>query len=625
MVQFRICFAFVFEALIPLAMAGAASHHPASAPASQIAPAVEGTPSTPSSVLQSNANLVLVDVVATDRGTPVLNIPRDRFHIFENGKERPIVAFDLHRPNPDAASVKAQAAALQAQIASLPPHTYTNLPVYPDTGTINVLLLDALNTPMADQAEARRQMIDYMSNIPPGTPTAIFTLASHLQMIEGFTVDAAKLAGALKNKKASSSQSVLQEPQNSSVQTQLEEEAAALEDDSQSPSIFAIESLEQFEDDLTTFQTDLRMRMTLDAFDELARYLGGIPGRKNLIWFSGAFPITLDPDQNQTSYRNAETYADQIRKTDELLTAARVAVYPVDARGLMNMPTLAVDYQPSGNSMRVSNRGKVTPQSLGQNINSDETKFFNQNEEEHQSMKTVAEETGGRAFFNTNDLKGAVGSAIESGDSFYTLAFVPRGKLDGQYRRIKVEIEGSHYELAYRRGYYADSSEKSSNHNPDVLSPEEASLLRGAPDSTQVIFAASVLPADDPEFDRLKKEKGAIGEMASTLKGPLHRYIVQFTVEPDTLTFNSIPGGLRQARLEFVLMAYSADGNRVNYEDRGFQINLNPDRYAFTMKYGVRGMMALDLPPGQDSLRVAVIDLSNQHTGSLEVPLNVGK
>ena len=117
-------------------------------------------------VLHSTTNLVLVDVVATDHGKPVLDIAQSRFHVFEDGKERPIASFDQHRPSPAPAS----AASIEAQIASFPAHTYTNLPIYPDTGVLNVLLLDALNTPVKDQAEARREMIEYMGNIPRAHP-----------------------------------------------------------------------------------------------------------------------------------------------------------------------------------------------------------------------------------------------------------------------------------------------------------------------------------------------------------------------------------------------------------------------------------------------------------------------
>ncbi|HUA97886.1 MAG TPA: VWA domain-containing protein [Terracidiphilus sp.] len=611
----------VLAGLSLVALFAAVLRHPAPALAAQSAPA----PSTPSSgaVLQTNANLVLVDVVVTDHGNPVLGLDRDRFRVFEDGKERPVVAFDRHVPAPGVAPQLA--AEMKAQIASLPPHTFTNLPVYPSTGVTNVLLLDALNTPVKDQQQARLEMIQYLSSIKPGTELAIFTLASHLQLVEGFTTDAARLTEVLKSKKTSSSQSVLQEPQDSSAQTQLEQEAAHLEQDSGSPPEFTIESIEQFEADLTTFQTDLRVRMTLDAFDELARYLGGISGRKNLIWFSGSFPITLDPDSSQTGYRNTESYADEIRQTDDLLTAARVAVYPIDARGLMTSTTLDVAYQPSQNSMGASGHGRGSSRSLGGNINADDTKFLTQNEEEHDAMKIVAGQTGGRAFYNTNDLKDAVAEAVDNGDSFYTLGFVPRGRLDGHYRRVKVEVGGGSYDLSYRKGYYADPASKRSSHTPGAAAPLQTALLHGAPGSTQILFAARVLPSTDPAFAAVKMSKDPIGQMVAGLKGPLHRYMVDFTVDPSTVAFPEMPQGDHRASLQFVLMAYDPSGNRINYDDRSFQLNLNPQQYAFTLHYGVRARLALDLPAGTGSLRLAVLDLSNEHTGSLEVPIAIPK
>jgi VWFA-related protein len=264
-IHFRIRPAVAVAALIWCALACSTPGDAARVRAAQTTPAA----SSPS--IKTSANLVLVDVVATDHGKPVLDIARDRFRIFENGKERPIIAFDQHHG--EDASAAALAAQIKTQIASLPAHTFTNLPLYPATGATNVLLLDALNTPMADQAQARYQMIQYMKNIPQGAPIAIFTLSSHLRMIEGFTTDAAQLAAVLKGSKASPSQSVVSEPQSTSAQMAIEQEMANLDSPAGPPSPEVLMAMQDFESDLTTFQTDLRVRMTLDAFDELARYL----------------------------------------------------------------------------------------------------------------------------------------------------------------------------------------------------------------------------------------------------------------------------------------------------------------------------------------------------------------
>jgi len=593
--------------------------------AAQPAPSPVAANSAPgTTTLQATTNLVLVDVVATDHGKPLLDIAVNRFHVFEDGKEQPIASFDRHRPSPWPPS----AASIAAQIVSPPAHTYTNLPIYPDTGVLNVLLLDALNTPVKDQLEARRQMIEYMGNIPKGTQMAICTLASHLQLVEGFTTDAARLTKVLKSNATASSQSVVLENPNDSVQTTLDQEAAELE---QSPSpaelpVFAIQSLEQFETDLTTFQTDLRARTTIDAIDEMARYLSAIPGRKNLIWFSGSFPITFDPDANQTSYRNVESYADKIREASDLLTAARVAVYPVDARGLMTSPIADASYVVSPNTMTVSNRGTASSHPVSSNIDSDDKKFMNQNAAERESMKLIAEETGGKAFVNSNDLKGAVAEAVEDGDSYYTIGFFPSGKLDGHYRRIKVNVDDGHYDLAYREGYYADPGNKPSGHNPGEPNSVVAAASHGAPSATQVLFAARVLPATDPAFAGAKMDtSAAVGAMAAKLKGQMRLYIVDFTVDPSTVTFNSTADDAREAQLEFVLTAYDQDGSRVNYVDKGFQINLNSERYKWTLDHGLRARIALDVPAAQTSLRIAVQDLTTGRVGSLEVPLYAAK
>jgi VWFA-related protein len=566
--------------------------------------------------------MVLVDVVVTDHGKPAHGIDRSSFHIFEDGHEQAIASFEEHQPHP----VSPNAIKAAAQIAALPPHTYTNVSPYPAASAVNVLLLDALNTPMADQAELRKEMIEYLGKVPSGTPIAIFALASRLQLITGFTTDAAALAKAMKGKTASPSQSVMMEPQSTSTQMALEQEAAAMED--MGTPIFSIQSIEQFEADLTTFQTDQRVRMTIDAMDELARYLSAIPGRKNLIWFTGSFPVTLDPDSNQSSYRNTESYADNIREASNLLGATRVAVYPVDARGLMTSPTADASYVPSPNSMTVNNRGKASSHSPSSNIGSDNTKFMSQNAEEHGSMTLIAEETGGKAFFNSNDLKGAVADVMDSGSSYYTIAYVPpSAKLDGSFRRIKVTVNGGGDKLAYRDGYYAAPGygPGSSERNSAGAKLITAAILHGAPPATQILMTARVLPSTDAQFKNVALPTDPAGQMAATIKGPPHLYVVDLDVDPRGIGFNDAAEGGHEARIQFLLVGYDAQGNRVNYQDQPLDITLKPRQFENIMGNGLHARMFLDLPAGSGFLRIAVQDMNAGRAGSLEVPLQAAK
>ena len=171
---------------------GTAPQQAASAPQSTSIAKQEPVPS--STVLHTGADLVLVDVVVTDHGgNPIPGLDKSRFHILEDGHEQAITSFDEHTPSAQTPG---------ASPTPLPPNTFTNIPAYPDTQTVNVLLLDGLNTLLPDQMRVRQQMLQYMSNIKPGTPLAIFTLSSRLRMIKGFTTNPAELVKVLASSKA---------------------------------------------------------------------------------------------------------------------------------------------------------------------------------------------------------------------------------------------------------------------------------------------------------------------------------------------------------------------------------------------------------------------------------------
>jgi len=587
--------------------------------AAQPAANPQQVPSAPgTTVLRTNANLVLVDVVVTDRGNAAHGLDRSHFHIFEDGHEQPITSFDEHQP---AASTAAPGAFDPR--AALPPHTYTNLPKYPEASAVNVLLLDALNTPVQNQMDVRRQMIDFLGKIEPGTELAVFGLSSRLRMITGFTNDVAQLGKALKDPR-SVQQSVVLDPDSDQALDNSISDMATMGAGSS-----AIGVMQQFQADITAFQTDQRVQMTLDAMQQLARYLSGVPGRKNLIWLSGSFPIALDPDDAlQSPFQDMRNYSDQIHETSELLSAARVAVYPVDARGLMTLPSTNASYTPSTNltgsgstgSRRRRGGSSASNSSNRPNPGNDDAKAMKQLMMEQATMQQVAVETGGQDYINTNGLKEALASAIDNGSSYYTVGYVPAAShLDGSFHKIEVRIENPRFKLAYRRGYFADDPRKHSSFNVGETSLVRAAALHGAPPATQIVFQARVLPANDPALKDVKLPAGPAGEMASTLKTPTHRVIVAVTADARDFAFNQGAGGAQVARVEFALIAFDIDGKRLNYFDHGFQMSIAPEKFAQIMKAGIPLRMALDLPPGPACLRIAVHDLNTDRAGSLEV------
>src|SRR5208282_220537 len=296
-------------------------------------------PQTAGPTIRTASSLVVVDVIVTDDGKPVKGLQKQTFQVFEDGREQAIKVFEEHN--------SANASQIQS-MPPLPPNTYSNFPESTVTTAANVLLLDALNTPLKDQTYLRQQMIEYLKTIPDGTRIAIFTLASRLRIVQGFTSDRTPLLAALNDKRNSPGESPLLPNPDDATATNL---VNGLQNIGASSQVVA--SLKEFQADQAAFQIDLRVQMTMDALQQLAEYLGGIPGRKNLIWFSGSFPLSLDPDVslNDTSsvsgarggpsrntsggeFSVAREYSEQLKETSELLTASRVSVYPVDARGL---------------------------------------------------------------------------------------------------------------------------------------------------------------------------------------------------------------------------------------------------------------------------------------------------
>ena len=571
----------------------------------------------PAAVLHTTTSLVLVDVVATEHGNAIHGLNQGQFHIFEAGREQTISSFDEHRP--EAAPAAASPAA-----PPLPPHVYSNVPVYAEAGAINVLLLDGLNTPAADQMEVRRQMIQYLGKIPPGTSLAVFTLASRLRLVQGFTTNVAELAKAMQNPKAGVQPSVVLNPQNDTVLDSMN--ATAANTPWLSPE--ALSAMLQFQADLTAFQVDMRVGMTIEALQQLARYLSAIPGRKNLIWFSGSFPIALDPDDSLRSpFQAMRSYTEQMKQAAELLSAARVAVYPVDARGLMTFPSSDASYAgaPALQSSGTRTQGiKNAAVGSATNVGRDNRNFLQEVQTSQAGMEQIAAETGGKAFINTNGLKEAVGHAVENGSSYYTVGYVPGAKdFDGQYHKLQVRLDNCDCQLAYRQGFYADPPDKPSNRLPGSVSPIVPATLHGAPPSTQILFQDQVFPASNPVFQGVKLPDGPAGKMAESLKKPAQRYLVDLTVDAHGLAFDTLPDGAHQAQMEFALVAYDAEGSRVNYLDRVYAMKIVPDQFERTLARGIHVRLALDLPPGQGFLRIALHDLSVDRAGSLEIPLTV--
>ncbi len=548
-------------------------------------------------MFRTNADLVLVDVVVREKGKAVEGLSASEFHVTENGQEQKVTIFEEH---------KATDAVQASKGPALPEHVYSDFPEYAVASAANVLLLDALNTPISDQKYARQQMIKYLHKIPAGTRVAVFTLGSRLQMVRGFTTDQGAVEQAIGGKRGAAQTSpVAADP--------LDTSASALTNfGAEGPGMTAM-ALDSFSKESENFGADVRVRMTIAALEQLARYLGALPGRKNLIWFSGSFPINMDPDISNGDTGEVLNYGPLVQELDEQLARARVAMYPVDARALMTLPNANPANDPGGGQT-------LTLQSVIAGAMTNDLRQPQQWWSSHVTMEKMAEETGGKAYYDTNAVGQAVEYAIADGSNYYTLGYVPTNRnRDGSYRKVAVQVTECRCELSYRRGYEAVDPAKEDASTGGKMSPLSAAMLNGLPPLSQVIFEARVLPVGDPALRGAAPAAGPAGKPDKPLKAPVTRYMVDYSIDPHHLALKELPDGRRQAELEVAQAVYDLDSKRVNYSDAGLEVNLTPQQLARALQMGIPIHQEIDVPAGQVSLRVGVRDATSGRIGTVEV------
>jgi VWFA-related protein len=579
--------------------------------AAQAAPAATQPAGQPQSTLRANADLVLVDVVVNDeKQNPVHHLGPGDFTILEDGKAQTLKVFEEHT------------AGLPPRLPPTPkfaPGVFTNFSQAPESGALNILLFDKLNTPLNAQSVVRDQVLKYLKETPPGTRMAIFSLTTELKLLQGFTSDPELLRALVMGKKGNQGASPLMNnamngDQPGDDDPMMDTLTDALGNDPDAATIIA--DLQQFEAEQQAFQIQLRQRYTLDALNQLARYMSNLPGRKNLIWFSGSFPITILPDGDlQNPFAVVASAEDEFRETVDLLSRSQVAVYPIDARGLMTEPM--VDASQTG--LAYANN----PGAFAQNS----TKFFQKTADEHLTMDQMALATGGQAYVNTNGLKEAIGKAIESGSNYYTIAYTPANRdWNGGFRKITVKVDKPGVTLAYRRGYFADDPGKpahknaleSSLSNSTQYNPLRAAMMRGAPDPTELIFVAMVRPSSDAT-DETPAEGNLLGKKVN---GPFRRFTVSFLANPRQVECAAGQDGVHHCQLDFMTFVYDDDGTLVNMQASGISANIAEANFAAAMERNFSYRQQISVPAkGEYYLRIGMRDRTTGNLGALEIPV----
>lgn len=559
-----------------------------------VMPILAQKPSTDTPTLKTAARLVLVDVVVTDHnGKAVRGLKAADFRLTEDNASQTLRNFEEH-----VAGASAQAGAIQ-----MPPGMFTNFTTTPPDNVTNILLIDRLNTDQLNQLNLHRQLATFLKNAAPGTRIGIFILGSQLSMLQGPTTDLTRLRAAMQS--TTTREATLKPDQlHDSFADQMENLGA-------SPAV--VGSLRQFEAQTNANQLDFRVKLTLAAMNQLGRYLSGLPGRKNLVWLSGSFPLNVFPDSSRAPgdpFATAANYQAELRKTTSLLAQAQVAVYPVGVAGLRVSPVFEAE-----NNKSYANRLHASQPSRAA---TDNAEFESTVLAENDTMNVMAESTGGRAFHDTNGLAEAVASAVTDGADYYTLAYTPtNAKTDGGYRKIKLQLSNPAYTLRYRRGYFA---------SPANVAAQTSAAMRGAtslgaPAPTEIFLKSAVFPAtaDNPE----EAEAAPYNLLAANVAGPFQRYTIDTIVNPTDLAFEHGEDDKVRASFDVAVLVYRADGVLMNRLINQLHASATQQELQKDMQQGIQFHEEISVPAkGDYFLRIVVHDVVTDKVGAVEVPID---
>lgn len=509
--------------------------------------------------LRTTTRIVQVSVLVHDKkGNPIPDLTKSDFVVFDEKKQREIQSF----------SVETNAVS-ENPPSPLPPGTYSNR-IQKRAGVptgITIVLFDALNTSFSNQATARRQVIRFLRRqIQPQDRVALYSLGQNLTILHDFTSDTASLLAAL-----------------SRYEGQLTPELAASVPQTSNTGRPAMDAFlnNAFREE-SNFVVSARVRRTVIALKNIANHVSVLPGRKNLVWVSGSFPFSVGYDSLERHDDQKLLFGKDIEDAAQALTDANIAVYPVDARGLM-----APDMQP--------NEDPSSP--FGQSDASNPVASFRlPGPTNFDTMEDIAKQTGGRAFYNTNDIFGSIRQAIDDSRLTYELGFYPDDiKWNGSFHALRVQVKRPGAVVRARKGYFAWPEPKLT---PQLRQAIIAETATSPLEATGIGVVAQVSVEDPPSA---RKMRLAIGFDPR-----------QFSLQ--------LKDGFWVGSVDAVIVQLDNTNKIIDAADETVRLHMQPSLYERTLKGGAVYTKMVTVVPNAAQMRVILRDPSSGNIGDVSVP-----
>jgi VWFA-related protein len=375
--------------------------------------------------IRATTELVLVNVVARDKkGNLVRDLKREDFTVLEDGQKQQISSFDFENIDELALAGQTTPTATGSEGTAAPAAgvaAATEKPVVDARDRRLILLFfdfSAMEVDQIDRAvDAAKKYVN--AKMQAADMIAIVSLSSNMRLDLDFTDDKSKILSVLSAYNSDSGQG-FQNGAEGAAEGGAETSGAFTADDT----------------DFNTFSADRKLL----ALQSLVQAVGKLSQKKSLIYFSNG--ISQSGVDNQSALRAATAAA----------VKANVAIYPLDVRGLQALPG-------GGEAQNASLHGQSAYS--GASVLND----LNSNAATQETLSTLAADTGGKAFFDSNDFSGVFLQVQKDTSAYYILGYTSSNhSKDGRFRHIKVVLNRPDLKLEYRAGYYAGRDFVHSNH-----------------------------------------------------------------------------------------------------------------------------------------------------------------
>jgi VWFA-related protein len=513
-------------------------------------------PDQGSAVIRVASRLVQVSVIAENRkGVPITGLKKEDFALLDEGKPQEIAFVSSSAP------VRTISRPRDKNVFS----NYSGVGLDQGPGATVIILFDALNTSFEDQAYARQHVLRFLQSVKPQDRVAIFALTTELIVLHDFTEDAESLR--------------------SSVGRFSPRLLAAFDgshpDNFHVPALANDPSWARFEARVNNANGEIadsfvidRFRITYAAIEAIAKNVVNISGHKSLVWVSDGIPIQIGAGHIGAADRDNFRFDDNappgsgtrdMNSLSRALNRANMAIYPIDAHGI------DTDDSAAGFFMR---------------------------QDQRDSFRLLADNTGGHAFYGTNDLAGAITSAVDDDRSTYTIGFYPdHGIWDGSFHEIKISLPIPGSRLRYRRGYYAFQE----------------------PHENEARMRADLQEAARSPLDATGLEVAVKGKTLVASSGRLLQ--LQVTLDPKQFSLRD-QDHRKKGGLDLLFVEKGSAGNFLTAEKQHFDIDLKRKEYDSLAKAGLVLQRRLAITPTSSAIRVLVRDAGSGAMGSVTIPVD---